>query len=76
VKGMVETNTVLFEDKYKVKIKDFSTTCEIDEFVAKKTGKKSLRIAFVHTDIISARGAIIPLVDTNINARFDKAIKK
>ncbi len=73
---MGKANTVLFEDKYNVKIKDFSTTCEVDKFVARKTGKKSLRVVPVSPDIISARGAVIPVVDVEINGMFDKAIKK
>ncbi len=73
---MGKANTVLFEDKYKVKIKDFSTTCEIDKFIARKTGKKSLKTVSVSPDIISTRGTEIPVVNADINGRFDKAIKK
>ena len=73
---MGKANTVLFEDKYKVKIKDFSTTCEVDKFVARKTWKKSLKVISASQDIISARGAVIPVVNEDINGRFDKAIKK
>lgn len=71
-----KANTVLFEDKYKVKIKDFSTTCEVDKFVARKTGKKSLKIVSASQDIISTGGTVIPVVNVDINGRFDKAIKK
>jgi hypothetical protein len=73
---MGKANTVLFEVKYKVEVKDFSTTCDIDKFVARKTGKKSLKIMSVSLDIISVRGAVIPVVDVDINGMFDKAIKK
>ncbi len=73
---MVKANTVLFEDKYKVKIKDFSTTCEVDKFVARKTGKRSLKVVLVSPDIISTGGTVIPVVNIDINGRFDKAIKK
>ena len=73
---MEKTNTVLFEDKYKVKIKDFSTTYEVDKFVARKKGKRSLKVVSVNPDIISTGGTVIPVVNADINGRFDKAIKK
>ena len=73
---MEKANTVLFEDMYKVKIKDFFTTCEVDKFVAMKTGKKSLKIVSISPDITSAGEAVIPVMDEDINGRFDKAIKK
>ncbi len=73
---MGKANTVLFEDKYKVKIKDFSTTCEVDKFVARKMGKKSLKIVSASPDIISAWRAVTPVVNVDINGKFDKAIKK
>ncbi len=73
---MGKANTVLFENNYNIKIKDFSTTCEVDKFVARKTGKKSLKVVSVSPDIISAGGTVIPVVDVDINGRFDKAVKK
>ncbi len=73
---MEKANTVLFEDKYSVKIKDFSTTCEVDKFVARKTGKKPLKIVSVSPDIISTGGTVIPVMNADINGMFDKAIKK
>ncbi len=69
-------NTVLFEEKYKVNIEDFLTTSEIDEFVANKAGKKSLEVVFVGYDIVSNRGDVLPMIDTDIDARLDKSIKK
>ncbi len=73
---MGKASTVLFENKYNVKIKDFSTTYEVDKFVARKTGKKSLKVVSVNQDIISSRGTVIPVVNADINGRLDKAIKK
>ncbi len=73
---MGKANTVLFEDKYKVKIKDFSTTCEVDKFVARKTGKRSLKVVSVSPDIVSVEGDVIPVMNADINGRLDKAIKK
>lgn len=73
---MKTANTVLFEEKYKVNIKEFATTSEIDEFIAKKEGKKNLEVVSIGTDIVSARGAIIPIVNMDIDGIFDKATKK
>jgi len=76
VKEMKGTRTVLFEDEYKVQIKDFSTTNDVDELVAKRLGKKSLDVVLICPDIISPRGLVIPIVNIDINGSFDKAIRK
>lgn len=73
---MTKTKTAIFEDKYGVDISDFSTTEEVDDFIAEKLGKKSLDVEFIHRDIVSARGAIVPIVNNDINKKFDMAIKR
>ena len=73
---MGKKRTVIFEEKYGVNIDDFSTTEEVDDFVAKKLGKKSLDVEFIHADVVSARGAIIPIVSNEIDKKFDMAIKR
>lgn len=73
---MVKARTIIFEDKYGVNIDDFSTTEEIDDFVAKKLGKKSLDVEFIHRNIVSARGAIVPIINNDIDKEFDIAVKR
>lgn len=72
---MAKARTIIFEDKYGVNIDDFSTTEEIDDFVAEKLGKKSLDVEFIHQNIVSARGAIVPIVNNDIDKEFDIAVK-
>lgn len=73
---MAKARTIIFEDKYGVNIDDFSTTEEIDDFVAEKLGKKSLDVEFIHRNIVSARGAIVPIVNNDIDKEFDIAVKR
>lgn len=73
---MVKKRTVIFEEKYGVNIDDFSTTEEIDDFIAKKLGKKSLDVEFIHRDVVSARGAVIQIVNNEIDKKFDMATKR
>lgn len=72
---MAKARTIIFEDKYGVNIDDFSTTEEIDDFVAEKLGKKSLDVEFIRRNIVSARGAIVPIVNDDIDKEFDIAVK-
>jgi hypothetical protein len=37
----MKSKTVIFENKYKVNINNFSTTDEIDEVIEKKIGRKT-----------------------------------
>lgn len=73
---MSRTNTVIFEEKYGVDIDRFSNTHEIDDFIAKREGKKSLEVVLFGVDIVSTRGDVFPLLDIDINKSFEKAIKK
>lgn len=73
---MVKKRTVIFEEKYGVNIDDFSTTEEIDDFIAKKLGKKSLDVEFIHRDVVSTRGAVIQIVNNEIDKKFDMATKR
>ncbi len=72
---MPKSSTVLFEDKYGVNIESFSTTCEIDKFVAKENGAESLEVVLLHPDIISSRGDVFPKLDVDIDSKINKALK-
>ncbi|CAD6492807.1 MAG: hypothetical protein CHKLHMKO_00348 [Candidatus Argoarchaeum ethanivorans] len=67
--------TVIFEGKYNTDISKFATMEEIDNFVAEKEGKM-LDIVLLGDDLITSRGDIFPLLDTDIDNAFDKALKK
>lgn len=72
---MPKVSTVLFEDEYGVNIENFSTTCEIDKFVAKENGTESLEVVLIHPDIVTPRGDVFPKVDVDIDKEFNKALK-
>jgi len=72
---MPKSSTVLFEDKYGVNIERFSTTCEIDKFVAMENGAESLEIVLLHPDIITSKGDVFTKLDVDIDSKINKALK-
>lgn len=73
---MSRKSTVIFEEKYDVDINAFSTTSEINDFIAKREGKKALDISMLGEDLVTNRGDILPLKDMDIHSVFDKIIRK
>jgi hypothetical protein len=52
--------TVLFEKRYGVDIKNFSTTEDVDRRIEGKLGKK-LESKKIKTNIVTNRGCVIPI---------------
>ncbi|WP_094227386.1 hypothetical protein [Methanolobus psychrotolerans] len=72
----LKADTVLFEDKFNVKISDFSTTEDVDSFVAKRLGKDELKIVSLEQNIVTIQGCVFPRTDIDIDTVFEKALKK
>ena len=68
--------TILFESKYKTDIRNFSTTEEVDIFLTKKLGKKSLKLISLDQSIVSKRGCIFPMKNVDIDKSFFDSLKK
>lgn len=67
------SSTVLFEKKYKVNIKNFKSTEEIDEFVESKLGRK-LKSIKLDTNIVDNTGNVIEVKEYDIDSLIDKAL--
>ena len=70
------SETVIFEKKYGVDIKDYPTIKEIDNFIEKKEGKKLQIVKLDSYGFAHSRGSIFKFKKYNIERMFDKAIKK
>ena len=68
--------TVIFEEKYGVDIKDFSTTKEIDEVIEKKIGRKLKVLKLGHSTLVPGRGNVFKLRKYDIKRRFDDTIDR
>jgi hypothetical protein len=69
-------DAILFEDKFGKNIKDFQSTSDIDDFIAKELGKSHLDIISLDQNIVVKGGCIFKLSDVDIDAVFDAALNK
>ena len=69
------SKTVIFEEKYGVNIKDFSTTEDIERFIENKLDRKLQVIKLEDHGIASSRGSVFKIRKYDICRMFDKTIK-
>jgi len=69
------SKTVIFEEKYGVNIKDFSTTADVERFIENKTNRKLQVVKLDDHGIVSSRGSIFKIRKYDIDNRFDETIK-
>lgn len=67
--------TVIFEEKYSVDVRDFSSTEEIDKVVEDKIGRKLQIVELEDHGIVHSRGNIFKLKKYDIDRLFEETIK-
>ncbi len=67
-------NTVVFEDKYKTKINNFSSTDQITYFLEEKLHRR-LKVVSLNQNLVSNRGNVFPITTTNVDEELDKALQ-
>jgi hypothetical protein len=67
--------SIIFEKKYGVDVKRFSTTEQVDEYMKGQIGR-DLRVKKIESGVVTHRGNTFPLKEYNIDEIFDKAIRR
>ena len=65
----------ILKEKFGRSSNDFKSVEEIDNYISEKFGKE-LPIKVMRGDLVSSRGCIMPIEESNAGELFDKVMKK
>jgi len=67
--------TVIFEEKYGVDVREFSTTEEIDKVVEEKIDRKMKIVKLEDHGVVHSRGNVFKMEEYDIEKKFEATIK-
>lgn len=65
--------TIIFENRYKTNIKQFSTTHQVTSFLEKKLNKP-LKTISLNQNIVSKRGNVFPIKSFDVDNELDRVL--